>query len=617
MGLSLFAATAALGQLDVINSPEQSVIQLRRVVQAQPDPFNSLISSAASIDMDAAAVATAEFDPPVAATGGRVTYRITVTAPDESLEVPDSFPTPPGLLLHRGGSGMAYESTGAGKMRPLTTFLFHAMASSNGTYTIPAFDALAYGKPLHVPEATLRVADPSEATDPGPPRLLVSAPDGDVYVGQTVNFPLVLPIDPVTQALSMSMPRVTGKFIFAEPALAPPILAEVQRDGQTVKAFVGGVMVTPLRDGPQELIASAYSTIIRTLPGQPNPTLLANHLVDADPLTLTVKPLPKDGELPGFTGAVGNFRADPPVASANQTRAGEPVVVSVTFRGNGNLGRLTPPPAPNSRDWQTFPPTGEFLPVEIIQARGAATFNYTLIPNSDAPKETPAIPFSFFDPQKKAYVDLTIPPVPITVAPSAAMEAAKSVEAPAQTPVIEDSSKPEKELVLTGLAESEGSTSASLIPVQQRWWFLGLQIFPAAALGGLWGWDRRRRHLRTHPEIILKRRARRGLRRQLRLARRAAASRNAAGFAAAATGALREVCAPPDASNPSALVCADVLRELPVAEQQGRAGEMVRRLFAADDALRFGGPVRESSELLALEPDLEQLLGELRAKLCL
>jgi hypothetical protein len=31
--------------------------------------------------------------------------------------------------------------------------------------------------------------------------------------------------------------------------------------------------------------------------------------------------------------------------------------------------------------------------------------------------------------------------------------------------------------------------------------------------------------------------------------------------------------------------------------------------------LRFGGPVKESSELLALQPDLEQLLEELRGRL--
>jgi len=50
--------------------------------------FNNLVSSAASFDMDSPVEAQAEFDPPVAQSGGRVVYRIVVTALDESLKVP-------------------------------------------------------------------------------------------------------------------------------------------------------------------------------------------------------------------------------------------------------------------------------------------------------------------------------------------------------------------------------------------------------------------------------------------------------------------------------------------------------------------------------------------------
>jgi hypothetical protein len=115
--------------------------------------------------------------------------------------------------------------------------------------------------------------------------------------------------------------------------------------------------------------------------------------------------------------------------------------------------------------------------------------------------------------------------------------------------------------------------------------------------------------------VIRKRRARRGIRRELRLARRAAAARDAAGFASRAINALREACAPREAANPQALVCADVLEELAANERQGRSGEVVRRLFIAADAVRFGGPVRDGEELLALKPELERLLDELKARL--
>ena len=168
---------------------------------------------------------------------------------------------------------------------------------------------------------------------------------------------------------------------------------------------------------------------------------------------------------------------------------------------------------------------------------------------------------------------------------------------------------------MTGLAETPGKTMSSFVPLQEQPWFLLLQLAPALALGGLWAWDRRRRHLEAHPEIIRKRRARRGVRRQMRLARKAAAARDTAGFASGAVNALREACAPHGGALPEALVCADVLRELPATESQGRTGEVIRRLFTAADALRFGGPAREPSDLLTLKPEFERLVTQLRSRL--
>ena len=57
---------------------------------------------------------------------------------------------------------------------------------------------------------------------------------------------------------------------------------------------------------------------------------------------------------------------------------------------------------PRSRDWQ------------IIADHPPAT-GFTLIPLTDEARETPAIPFSYFDPATAKYVDLTIPPLPVTV----------------------------------------------------------------------------------------------------------------------------------------------------------------------------------------------------------
>jgi hypothetical protein len=65
--------------------------------RGQPDVFDMMIASGASFDMDSPVEARAEFDPPVAAAGGRIIYRITASVLDESLEIPATFPAPDGL----------------------------------------------------------------------------------------------------------------------------------------------------------------------------------------------------------------------------------------------------------------------------------------------------------------------------------------------------------------------------------------------------------------------------------------------------------------------------------------------------------------------------------------
>ncbi len=570
------------------------------------DPFDMLITSAASFDIDSPVTARAEFDPPVAVVGQRVVFRVEVSALDESLKVPDQLPVPAGLEFHPGGHGQMYQPTGSMKLQPRTTYLFHVTATNAGSFTMPQFEVLAYGKPVKVPAATLTLEPKGATASYEPPGLQVDLPPGEIYAGQLVRLKLVLPDAGASRVLGFNKARIEGDFIFTEPAPLGARRDNIQRDGKIIPAFLAEVAITPLRAGRLNIVAEAYAFASRPIAGQTNVFQIAQMLVDSDPISLQVKELPAQGKLPGFTGAVGVFTADRPILSMYDVRAGDPLTLTVTVRGEGNIGHLTPPPAPELRDWQTFPPTGEPIAATFIQQRGYASFNYTMIPLSDQIKTTPAIPFSYFDPVREMYVDLTIPPVPLTVTPGSSGTNTAGVEPT-------DAANTEREPVLTGLAKEPGFTVASLAPLQQRTWFLLFQIVPAAALGGLWFWDSRRRFHALHPEVRLKRRARRGLRRELRHARRAAAAGNAPGFAASAANALREACAPHSAANPNALVCTDVLRELPAPESKQH--EIVCRLFAAADALRFGNAQRNGQDLLALKPDLERLLEQMKERL--
>ena len=174
---------------------------------------------------------------------------------------------------------------------------------------------------------------------------------------------------------------------------------------------------------------------------------------------------------------------------------------------------------------------------------------------------------------------------------------------------------PEPDSALSPIAKEPGRSVGSLVPLQLSPWFPALQLAPAVLFFGLWYWDRRRRYLEAHPEIILRRKARRALRRERAGLRKAIRHHDGPAFANAAVRAMRVACAPHYPAEPRALVGSDVLLVLDENDRAGNKGAAVRHIFAANDAAAFAGSVRPNGELLRLQPDVEGVLESLEAKL--
>jgi hypothetical protein len=271
------------------------------------------------------------------------------------------------------------------------------------------------------------------------------------------------------------------------------------------------------------------------------------------------------------------------------------VELRVAFHGEGDLSRMAPPEPPRSRDWQ------------IIADPPPAT-SFTLIPLTDDTHETPAIPFSYFDPEIAKYVDLTIPPLPVTVVGEGL---------PAELPTFDDTGKSAAPLRLTGMAAAPGKTVGSLKPLPLQGWFAALQLAPLAAFLALWQWDRRRRYLEAHPEIVRRTRARRALRREKQQLQKAVAAGDAAAFVRHAARAMNIAVAPHFPANPQALVGGDVLAQLDEADRDGGAGETVKKVFAAADAQFAGTPqtAQTAPELSTLRTGVDTVLQRLEEKL--
>jgi hypothetical protein len=595
----------------------------------------TLMMAQPKIQIPAATQAVAAFDPPVIHPGERAFLRVVFNALEESIEWPTNLAGPPQLEIRLGAHQQILQMAGA-SMEPRTAINYHVRVSSPGSFIVPEFVVKVGGKPVTVPSTRLEVVPTSSASLPLAPQLILELPATNLFVGQAVAARVVLPGSPAGAVQGLGQPQLSGQGFLVDVGAARQRIEMLPRGGAVVAAFIYETTITPIMTGKHTILAQGFTAGSRfagpvlipgpaTIPGgMPQYTLL-----ESEPRDLNVRPLPREGELPGFTGAIGNLAIGTVKLATNILKVGDPVRLSVTIanRGDGPMAHLVAPPPPKGDDWQVFtasdlgPMQLSPLPQLLTRPRaglatqagnleGVVAFNYTLIPLTETVRATPSIPFSYFDPKAGTYVDLTIPSVPVTVKPGTVPGDLASLLQAGAVGV-----EPEKELVLSGLAASPGRKAASLVPPQQQAWFPLIQLAPAVVFFGLWSWDRRRRYFEAHPDVLLRRHARRALHRQQRVLQKAARAADAPRFAAAAVSAMRVACAPHYPADARALVGFDVLPLLPEAERSGRAGDVVRRFFAVTDAARFSTATQSATELLPLQPDLDRVLQQLEQKL--
>jgi hypothetical protein len=575
---------------------------------APNDPLYNLMLSQPRIDIDSPVIARASFDPSVVAVGQKAFYRVTFNALDESVEWPAKLAAPKELSLTPGARGQILQFTGPAFV-PLSCFNTHVRASTPGDYAIPAFVVQVYGKPVNVPATTLHVA-PANIETASPLQPTVEIPRTNVFVGQPLAVRVVIPgPTPPLQGV-----QLTGPGLLVDQGAVRQQIVALRRGGTDLPSFTYDTTITAVESGPLSFYAQAFAggnriaTPITIQGGQilfNSPTFT---LLESEPLHVFAQPVPRAGRLPGFTGAIGKLAIISSALDTNSARVGDSLHLSVSIQCDTNILRLVAPPAPRVPDWQIFASTTNVGLTQPTISERTTTFTYTLIPLSEQSRSTPSIPFSYFDPDLRAYRDLSIPSLPVSIEPGLA-----PAEVQAMVRSERLASEPEEQPVLSGLARTPGPVTA-LLPAQQSPWFLVGQILPASAFFGLWAWDRRRRFYELHPDVLLRRRARRALRRERKQLRRAVQARDAQSFAVRAIAAMSVACAPHYPAEPRALVAADIVQLLPENDRAGQSAQLIRRFFTSVDASRYSDSA-VPDDLLSLHPDLEQLLTSLEARL--
>lgn len=136
--------------------------------------------------------------------------------------------------------------------------------------------------------------------------------------------------------------------------------------------------------------------------------------VKSEPVKINVKDLPADAD-DYFKGAVGNFTMQAAL-DKDQVKANDAINLKIKISGKGNLKLIDAPELKLPTDFETYDPKiNDNVSVTENGVTGSKTFEYLIIPRHEGDYTIDPVHFTYFDLNKKQYVQLTSPPLKIAV----------------------------------------------------------------------------------------------------------------------------------------------------------------------------------------------------------
>lgn len=131
--------------------------------------------------------------------------------------------------------------------------------------------------------------------------------------------------------------------------------------------------------------------------------------VESNPLTIDVKPLPASGKPPAFSGAVGTFNLSSQI-DRSEVKSNEPINLKITISGKGNLELIDALPVIFPPDFETYDSKiTNNLTKNSSGISGSRTFEYLIIPRTPGEFQIKPAEFSYFDPSRQTYINLSTP----------------------------------------------------------------------------------------------------------------------------------------------------------------------------------------------------------------
>ena len=136
--------------------------------------------------------------------------------------------------------------------------------------------------------------------------------------------------------------------------------------------------------------------------------------VKSKAVKVEVKDLPNENKPSDFTGAVGNFSYKAEI-SKEQVKANDAVNIKLTVTGKGNIKLLEAPKLNLPESFEAYDPKISENVKTIDGVSGSKTFDYLVIPREKGEFVLSDLGFSYFDTDKKQYVNLPSPDIKLTV----------------------------------------------------------------------------------------------------------------------------------------------------------------------------------------------------------
>lgn len=334
------------------------------------------------------------------------------------------------------------------------SFTYILEATREGSFTIPEATISFEGRNFSSNELTIRVsgqaAQGAQPSAPAPGQQQAPAAQGvsdrDIYLmavvsnsspyqGQAVTVTYKLYTRVVVSQYSIEkLPSYQGFWAEDVTPSGQPQVTEEVIDGQRYNvATIRQVVLFPQRAGELSIEPLDMQTLVRVSAPRRSGSLLDEFFggspfggfqnvernLRSNQVRVNVRALPAQNRPPSFKGMVGNFELNTGL-SPLEVNVNEPVTLTLTINGSGNLRMLEKPEIQFPANLEAFDPNiSDNIRISASGVSGSRQYEYLLIPRTGGTFEIPPIQFSFFDPAAGRYVTRSSQAYSLTVAGTA------------------------------------------------------------------------------------------------------------------------------------------------------------------------------------------------------